>query len=72
MTVILGPPISTPRTLMTVFSGWKSREASLNGWRMRTTCSTPVSISKLCGWTGRLSPTTPMMVRSVPWDRCAL
>ena len=70
--VIFGPPTSTPRTSMTVFSGWKSRLASLNGWRMRTTCSTPGSISKLCDWMGRSSPTTPMMVRSVPCDRCAL
>ena len=56
-----------PRT--TESSAWNSRLASLNGFRIGTTCSTPgiACSGSACSFSS--SPITPMIVRDTPWLR---
>src|SRR5581483_5492521 len=72
MITMPSPPTVTPSISTSVGVGLKSRLASLNGWRIGTTRSTPSSVSKCSGSMGRSSPITPISVTSVPCDRCAL
>ncbi len=69
------PPTSTALpaspTSTTVGPGRKSRDASLKGFKTRMHSATPGSATNIPASAARLSsPTTPMMVRSSPRERC--
>ena len=61
------PPIST-----TMSSSWNSRLASLYGFMIGTTFSTPSSDARWLWSIFPSSPTAPMTVRNLPWDRCGV
>ena len=64
------PPIRIPLTSRMVSASWNSREASLYGWLITITSSTPGSCSSCSRVCGVFSPIAPTIVRNSPLDGC--
>ena len=68
MMLTCGPPTRMPLMSRMVSASWNSREASLYGWVMFITSSTPGSCSSCWRASGDLPPIAPTMVRNSPRD----